>query len=115
MIVLKLFTVAPLIRTPILQGGKHSILLMPLAETEQRKFIGEFFEAFRPMDPDEFARRLLDRVARNESTIVIPDWWKLLWWVGRPFPGASALAARRNFEHHRRRLADRLATVPRGG
>ena len=103
------------IRTPILQGGKHGILLMPLAETEQRKFIGEFFEAFRPMDPDVFARRLLDRVARNEGTIVIPGWWKLLWWLDRLLPGACAFGARRRFERERRRLADRLATMPRGG
>ena len=103
------------IRTPILQGGKHGILLMPLAETEQRKFIGEFFEAFRPMDPDVFARRLLDRVARNEGTIVIPGWWKLLWWLDRLLPGACASGARRRFERERRRLADRLATMPRGG
>ena len=114
-IVLKLFTVAPLIRTPILQGGKHSILLMPLAETEQRKFIGEFFEAYRPMDPDVFARRLLDRVARNEGTIVIPGWWKLLWWLDRLLPGACAFGARRRFERDRRRLADRLANMPRSG
>ena len=101
------------IRTPMLQGGKHGILLMPLAETEQRKFIGEFFEAFRPMDPDVFARRMLDRVARNEGSIVIPGWWKVLWWLDRVFPGVCARGARRRFERDRRRLADRLANMPR--
>lgn len=98
------------IRTPILQGGKHGILLLPLPEQEQRKFIAESFEAMRPMEPTRFARRLLDRVARNQGTIVIPGWWRALWWIDRLFPGIGAYAARKTYEADRKRIAARLAT-----
>ena len=97
------------VRTPILQGGKHGILLMALPEQEQRQLASEFFEAFRPMDPAVFAHRLLDRVARNEGLIIIPGWWRIPWWIDRLVQGLSALLARRNYERHRKKVADRMA------
>ena len=97
------------IRTPILQGGKHGILLLPLSEQEQRRSVAEFFEKLRPMEPATFARRLLDHVARNQGTIIIPGWWRLLWWLDRLSPNLSAWLARRVFEADRRRMAAQAA------
>ena len=97
------------IRTAILQGGKHGILLRPLSEQDERRELGDFFERFRPMPSDLFARRLLDRVARNQGIIVIPGWWRLLWWLDRLSPRLSDYLARRAFAAEQRRLAARLA------
>jgi NAD(P)-dependent dehydrogenase (short-subunit alcohol dehydrogenase family) len=70
------------IRTPILQGGKFGKMLPSLepAIREQR------WERFRPMDPGLFARKALRAIARNEAIIVIPAWWKLIWWLNRLSP-----------------------------
>ena len=42
-----------------------------LPEKESRAYMAELGERLRPMDTAAFARRLLDRVARNHSIIVI--------------------------------------------
>lgn len=71
------------IRTPILVNagafGRTKIAVPPELERQM-------WEQMRPMDPDRFARRVLDQVARNRSIIVAPRWWKLLWWMGRMSP-----------------------------
>lgn len=97
------------IRTPILRGGKHGILLRPLAEQDERRELADFFERFRPMPSNLFAHRLLDRVARNQGIIIIPGWWRLLWWLDRVCPSLSAFLARRAYEADRRRMARRVA------
>jgi NAD(P)-dependent dehydrogenase (short-subunit alcohol dehydrogenase family) len=101
------------IRTPILQGGKHGIWLMTLPEADQRQLLSEFFEVFRPMDVAVFARRLLDRVARNEGLIVIPGWMRIPWWIDRLFPRLSERLARRNYERYRKKIASRMADAAR--
>jgi NAD(P)-dependent dehydrogenase (short-subunit alcohol dehydrogenase family) len=70
------------IRTPILEGGKFGKMLPSLepAIREQR------WERFRPMEPSLFARKALRAIARNEAIIVIPAWWKLIWWLNRFSP-----------------------------
>lgn len=42
------------------------------------------------MDVDEFARQALDRILANEAIIVLPRWWKALWYVERVSPTVSA-------------------------
>ena len=97
------------IRTPIISGGKHGVLLFKLPEAEQRKLIAELFEMLRPLDAGVFARRLLDQVARNRGIIVIPGWWKLMWWLDRLSPALSGWLARKGFEQMQRRLNERIA------
>lgn len=41
------------------------------------------FERFRPMDPDRFADQVLSRLLRNPAIIVVPRWWKIIWWINR--------------------------------
>lgn len=92
------------IHTPLLRGGKHGIFLMPLPEDKQREIVGQLFELFRPMDVSIFARKVLDRVARNRAIIVIPGWYKIFWWIERASPTLGAFLARKAFERHRKLL-----------
>jgi NAD(P)-dependent dehydrogenase (short-subunit alcohol dehydrogenase family) len=76
------------IRTPILTGGRYGRLNFD-GLTEETML--ELWAVTRPMDPDELAQKTLDAVARNESIIVFPRWWKALWWLERVSPAASEL------------------------
>ena len=67
------------IRTPILTGGRHGRLKM---EVPVEKTL-ENWERLRPMDPVQFAARVVDQVAANREIIIVPSWWKIVWWVNR--------------------------------
>jgi NAD(P)-dependent dehydrogenase (short-subunit alcohol dehydrogenase family) len=69
------------VRTPILDGGRHG-RLRNFLPTETLMALNE---RLRPMDVDRFARRALADVARNRGLIVHPRWWRIL-------PVLSALA-----------------------
>jgi NADP-dependent 3-hydroxy acid dehydrogenase YdfG len=76
------------IRTPILTGGKYG---RHDASAEQ---LVKFWEPFRPMAPEKFAERALAAVLRGEAIIVVPAWWKTLWYLERLSPALSMRAAR---------------------
>ena len=98
------------IRTPLIQGGKHGIFLGPIPEERQRELALEFFERFRPMPTSVFARKALDQVARNKAIIVIPAWWRILWWLERASPPLSLFLARMGFERGRKLLQEAETT-----
>jgi short-subunit dehydrogenase len=93
------------IRTPLIQGGKHGVFLGPIPEARQRALAGEFFERLRPMPVSVFADKALDRVARNQAIIIVPGWWRLLWWIERASPSLAQFIARKGAEQARQRLA----------
>jgi NAD(P)-dependent dehydrogenase (short-subunit alcohol dehydrogenase family) len=101
------------IRTPLLQGGKHGIFLAPAPEGRQREIVLEFFERMRPMPAPVFARKALDQIARNKAIIVIPGWWKVLWWIERASPALSLFLTRKGYERNRKLLLD-STPPPRG-
>ncbi|MGV0770964.1 SDR family NAD(P)-dependent oxidoreductase [Mycobacterium syngnathidarum] len=82
------------IRTPILTMGKYG--RYPGASDEQ---LLNFWEQMRPMEPEKFAERALRAVLREDAIIVVPAWWKLLWYLDRLSPTlsmrASALSLKR--------------------
>ena len=92
------------VRTPLLSGGKHGIFVAAMPEQEQRDRTLRYFERFRPMDAGLFAAKALNQVARNRAIIVIPAWWKLLWWLDRLSPTLSLFVARRAVESARKDL-----------
>lgn len=79
------------IRTPILTGGKYGRMTKTGATDED---LLKFWEPFRPMAPDKFAGRVLRAVLRNDAIIVVPAWWRALWYVDRLSPGLSMWASR---------------------
>jgi NAD(P)-dependent dehydrogenase (short-subunit alcohol dehydrogenase family) len=80
------------VRTAILGGGgKYGKLYTDIPAEQQRKMI----ERYKPMPPDQFARKALNAIARNAAIIVIPSWWKLVWWINRLSPALSMLLMRK--------------------
>jgi NAD(P)-dependent dehydrogenase (short-subunit alcohol dehydrogenase family) len=92
------------IRTPLLRGGRHGIFLGALPEEVARARFAEFFERLRPMPAAVFAAKALDQVKRNTEIIIIPAWWRLVWWMERVSPGLASFLARRGFERTRAML-----------
>jgi short-subunit dehydrogenase len=71
------------VRTPaLIDGGKYGKLLQPVPHSVQQNL----FERQRPMRPDGFAEHALRAVARNQAIIVIPSWWRIVWWLYRLSP-----------------------------
>lgn len=70
------------VRTSIMTGGKHGRLLMEISP-ERRQ---ELEKRLWPMEPDVFAKKVLDAVAKNRAIIIIPSWWRIFWWIGRLSP-----------------------------
>ncbi|CAA0106922.1 Dihydroanticapsin 7-dehydrogenase [Mycolicibacterium vanbaalenii] len=76
------------VRTPILSGGAYG-RNKSVSREDQLK-LGE---ALRPMDPGDFADRALRAIRRNQAIIVVPRWWKALWYLERLSPALSMRTA----------------------
>lgn len=76
------------VRTPILTGGEYG-----RNRTVSREDQLKLGEALRPMDVDVFADKALRAVIRNEAIIVVPRWWKALWYLERLSPTLSMRTA----------------------
>lgn len=79
------------IRTPILTGGKYGRMTKTGAGDEA---LLKFWEPMRPMAPEKFAERVLRAVSRGDAIIIVPGWWKALWYLERFSPAVSAWNAR---------------------
>jgi short-subunit dehydrogenase len=79
------------IRTPILTGGTYGRMTKTGISDEE---LLKFWEPFRPMAPEKFAERALRAVLRGDAIIVVPAWWKTLWYLDRLAPALSTRAAR---------------------
>jgi NAD(P)-dependent dehydrogenase (short-subunit alcohol dehydrogenase family) len=79
------------VRTAMLEDyGKFGKLLQPVPLDRQQAF----WNRLSPMEPDEFARQTLRAVARNRAIIVIPRWWRVIWWLNRLSPALGQRMAR---------------------
>lgn len=86
------------IRTPILEGGKYGKMLVEIP----REKIQEMWERMRPMEPDVFAGKVLDLIARNKPIIIVPSWWKIYWWIDRLSPSLGISLAEKFFQKMQR-------------
>lgn len=77
------------VRTPIITGG-HYGRNDGVSDAELIKRA----EAVRPMSPDLFADRALRAILRDEAIIVLPVWWKALWYLERLSPALSMHAVK---------------------
>ncbi|HSS23370.1 MAG TPA: SDR family oxidoreductase [Mycobacterium sp.] len=85
------------IRTPILTFGKYG-RYNGVSDEQLLKF----WEPFRPMAPEKFAERVLRAVFRGDAIIVVPEWWKALWYLERLSPALSMRAERLALKRVRR-------------
>lgn len=90
------------IRTPILTTGKYG--RWDLKPGSEQKAL-ELWNRLRPMDVDQFAEKALRGVDRNLPIIIVPSWWKLLWWLERISPSLSLWIWSRVYAQYRAELA----------
>ena len=76
------------VRTPILTGGQYG-----RNRSVSKENLLKLGETLRPMDPDAFAEQALRAVLRNQAIIVVPRWWKALWYLERLSPALSMRTA----------------------
>jgi NAD(P)-dependent dehydrogenase (short-subunit alcohol dehydrogenase family) len=89
------------IRTPILEGGgKYGKMLIDIPPEKMRQMC----ERLKPMSPGEFAHKALQSVANNKAIIILPLWWKLLWWINRLLPTLGIYLAQRFFQKMQKQL-----------
>jgi NAD(P)-dependent dehydrogenase (short-subunit alcohol dehydrogenase family) len=82
------------IKTPMVLGGRsHRDLQLELGAVQRDNWL-----RFFPMEPNTFARKALRQIARDKAIIVIPSWWRLMWWLDRASPTLSILLAQKLFE-----------------
>lgn len=84
------------VRTPILAGGRYGHNTTVSAE----KMV-ELGEKLRPMPAEEFAARSLQAVLRGDSIIVVPRWYKALWYLERLSPALSMRIAKAGLKRTR--------------
>jgi len=94
------------VRTPLLQGGKHGIFLGSIPEAKQRALSLAVLDRLRPMAAPTFADKALDRVARDAAVVIVPGWWRFFWWIERAAPAVTLRLARVAVERRRRRAAE---------
>jgi NAD(P)-dependent dehydrogenase (short-subunit alcohol dehydrogenase family) len=82
------------IRTPILEGGKYGKILMNIPAEKLR----DMWEELKPMSPDIFAKKVLNAIAKNKAIIIVPSFWKLLWWLNRLSPALGMAFAQNRFQ-----------------
>jgi NAD(P)-dependent dehydrogenase (short-subunit alcohol dehydrogenase family) len=89
------------IRTPILErGGKYGKMLIDISIEEMRRLL----ERLKPMPPNIFARKVLNAIAKNKAIIIVPSWWKLLWWMNRLSPSFGMFFAQKHFQKVKKEL-----------
>ncbi len=79
------------VRTAMLEDyGRFGKLLQPVPLERQRAF----WNRLKPMEPEQFAKEALRAVARNRAIIVIPRWWRVIWWLNRFSPALGQRLAK---------------------
>jgi NAD(P)-dependent dehydrogenase (short-subunit alcohol dehydrogenase family) len=91
------------IRTPILTGGKYGRMKNTGGSDED---LLKFWEPARPMAPDKFAERALRAVLRGDAIIVVPAWWKALWYLDRVSPALTTLGSKLTLNRLREMTSD---------
>jgi len=100
------------IRTPILTGGRYGRKVGRRLSDERMK---KLWDRLRPMDVDDFARLVLEDVAKNEPYIIVPRWWKAAWYIDRLSPKLSLWMWSRLHESSRKEIEEHGERGPETG
>jgi NAD(P)-dependent dehydrogenase (short-subunit alcohol dehydrogenase family) len=77
------------IRTPIITGGVYG-----RNDSVSDEDLIKSADTLRPMAPERFAERALRAVLRGDAIIVVPAWWRALWYLERLSPALSMRAVK---------------------
>jgi NAD(P)-dependent dehydrogenase (short-subunit alcohol dehydrogenase family) len=89
------------VRTPILEGGgKYGKMLIDIPPEQIRRM----WERMKPMAPNTFAKKVLNSVAKNKAIIIVPAWWKVVWWINRFSPCLGIFLAQKSFQKAEKEL-----------
>ncbi len=91
------------IRTPILEGG--GAFGKTLIDIPPEK-LAELWEKIRPMPPDLFARKAISAIQRNKAIIVLPSWYKIIWWMNGRAPSSGLDIGAREYENMQKLLGE---------
>ena len=81
------------IRTPILTGGAYGRFTRERNLSDD-DFVRQFWEPLRPMSAEDFATRALRCVYRRDAVVIVPGWWRILWYLERLSPRLSLTLAK---------------------
>ena len=90
------------IRTPIMRAGKFGRTNLDPSGEEKMM---QFWETLRPMDPRAFARKALRQVERDVPIIIVPAWWRLMWWLERLSPRLTSWFWQKQYDRMHAELA----------
>lgn len=80
------------ILTPMIEQGASPERWVGTYSSEK---LETFFKGASGMAPDIFARKALDRIAKNQAIIVLPTSYKMLWWINRVSPTLAMALSRK--------------------
>jgi NAD(P)-dependent dehydrogenase (short-subunit alcohol dehydrogenase family) len=87
------------VRTPALTcESRFGKVLPPIPPAVYRKMVEREF----PMPPERFVEHALRAVAKNRAIIVIPSWWRMIWWLNRLSPSLGLYLGRKSMEFVKR-------------
>jgi len=82
------------VRTPILEAGKYGKILMNISPEKPRELLEKF--KIQPMNANKYAVKALSAIAKNKAIIIIPFWWKIIWWIDRLSPSMGIFLAEKS-------------------
>jgi len=84
----------------LIDGGKYGKMLQQIPPEALKAIV----ERQRPIRPEQFAEQALRAVARNRAIIVIPSWWKVVWWLYRLSPSVGFYLGRKGLQIAKRTM-----------
>lgn len=91
-------------------------ILTPMIEkgASQERWVGsyskekleDFFQGASGMEPDLFAKKALFKISQNKSVIVLPDSYKMLWWINRLSPTLAMGLSQQIYKAIFKRISD---------
>ena len=91
------------ILTPMIEKGASPERWVGNYSTEK---LETFFQGASGMAPDVFAKKALDRIAKNKAVIVLPASYKMLWWINRFSPTIAIGLAQKIYNAILKRVSD---------
>jgi NAD(P)-dependent dehydrogenase (short-subunit alcohol dehydrogenase family) len=84
----------------LIDGGKYGKLLQPVPPEVLKQVV----ERQYPISAERFAQQALRSVARNRGIIIIPSWWRVVWWLNRISPSVGIYLGRKGMQIAKRTL-----------